>query len=388
MADPRNWRKHPKAQQTALRTVLAEIGYADALLARETPTGLMLIDGHLRAETTPDQAVPVLVLDVDEIEAGKILATLDPLAGMAERDQVAAADLVEMLKAHSSDAMNALMRSAVGFRTEAEQDKPPASDAIPGLIKKWGTELGQLWRIGDHRLCCGDSTSHADVTRLFAARRPDMMVTDPPYGVNYDPEWRAKGTIPLGAHNLGKVSNDDRVDWSKAWELAGCGVAYVWHSALHTSEVAKSLVETGYGLRAQIIWAKAHFVMSRGHYHWGHEPCWYGVRAGAKAAWVGDRSQSTIWEISGLGMMGGNRKGTDAPTGHSTQKPVECMSRPMRNHDLKVIYDPFTGSGTTLVAAQQLGRVALGMELDPGYVAATLERLAAFELKPELVKET
>ena len=97
-ADPRNWRKHPKAQRAALRTVLTEIGYADALLARETPTGLMLIDGHLRAETTPGQTVPVLVLDVDEIEAGKILATLDPLAGMAERDQVAAADLVEMLR--------------------------------------------------------------------------------------------------------------------------------------------------------------------------------------------------------------------------------------------------------------------------------------------------
>jgi hypothetical protein len=125
IANPRNWRRHPARQAAALRGLLQEVGYADALLARETPGGLMLIDGHLRAETTPDQKVPVLVLDVNEAEANKLLATLDPLAGMAQTDMMAFKELAGLIHADSAEVRE-LLDGLAGFGREAQQDAIPA----------------------------------------------------------------------------------------------------------------------------------------------------------------------------------------------------------------------------------------------------------------------
>lgn len=126
-----------------------------------------------------------------------------------------------------------------------------------------------------------------------------------------------------------------------------------------------SLEAAGYEIRCQLIWSKPHFPIGRGHYHWRHEPCWYAIRRGATAGWVGDRKQTTVWEIP----LDRNVDG-----GHSTQKPVECMERPMRNHDAREVYEPFAGSGTTLIAAENLGRKAYLMEIDPGYCDVTVDR--------------
>jgi DNA modification methylase len=153
-----------------------------------------------------------------------------------------------------------------------------------------------------------------------------------------------------------------------AYKLFGGDVAYVWHSGLHSSVVAKDLDDTGFERRAQIIWDKPSLVISRGHYHWKHEPLWYAVRAGKNASWCGDRSQSTVWEIS--------RKDGQEETIHSTQKPVECMARPIRNHGKSgdVVYDPFCGSGTTISAAEQLDRTCVALELNPAYCDVIVER--------------
>jgi hypothetical protein len=212
-----------------------------------------------------------------------------------------------------------------------------------------------------------------------------MLICDPPYGIEYQPEWRTKvGGAIAAPRSIRRVLNDDRVDWSSVYAGSGCDVAYVWHAARYVGEVAQGLRAAGYELRCQIIWAKSHFALSRGDYHWQHEPCWYAVRKGRTGHWSGDRTQSTLWEIAGLNAFGGSRNGDDASTGHSTQKPVECMARPIRNHCIERVFDPFSGSGTTLVAAHQLGRVGYAIELDPSYIAVTLERLANLSLKPTL----
>ena len=236
---------------------------------------------------------------------------------------------------------------------------------------------GQLWLLGEHRLLCGDATDASDVTRLLDGAAPTLMLTDPPYGVDYDPTWRGR------SKRTGKVANDDRADWTDAWQLFPGDVAYVWHASLHAAEVQRSLETAGFEHRAQIIWRKPRLTLSRGHYHWQHEPCWYAVRRGADGHWIGDRTQTTVWDIDPVRASGGTE---DATTEHGTQKPLECMARPLRNHEGDV-YDPFVGSGTTIIAAERLGRRCWAMELDPRYCDVLLARWEAFS-GDEARKET
>jgi DNA modification methylase len=227
---------------------------------------------------------------------------------------------------------------------------------------------GDLWVCGKHRVLCGDATIASNVERLCGSAVPVLMVTDPPYGVEYDPHWREEAGLGK-QRQTGCVQNDDRVDWREAFELFRGDVAYVWHAGLYAGEVAASLHQAGFDIRSQIIWAKQHFALSRGNYHWQHEPCWYAVRQGRSAHWCGDRKQSTLWEVSNLNPFGGGNT-TEAITGHGTQKPVEVMRRPMLNHTERgaIVYDPFLGSGSTLAAAEDVGRICYGVEIDPAYV--------------------
>lgn len=240
------------------------------------------------------------------------------------------------------------------------------------------TAAGDLWVCGEHRVLCGDSTSAPDVGGLLAGVTPELMVTDPPYGVEYDPAWREEAGLGT-QRQTGKVVNDDRVDWAAAYKLFGGNVAYVWHAGIYAGEVAGSLAASGFQIRAQIVWAKQHFAMSRGHYHWQHEPCWYAVREGRPASWRGGRKESTVWNLANLNPFGAAAAGDadeNAATGHGTQKPVELMRRPILNHTEKgaVIYDPFLGSGSTLMAADSVGRICFGIEISPLYVDAVIER--------------
>jgi DNA modification methylase len=148
------------------------------------------------------------------------------------------------------------------------------------------------------------------------------MVTDPPYGVNYDPAWRHRQGVNRSKRK-GKVKNDEKADWSAARAFPG-NIAYVWHAALNTPTTAESLIRTGFSIRSQIIWAKERLVIGRGDYHWQHEPCWYAVRE--KGNWTGDRKQTTLWTIP--------NGGQDTDTAHGTQKPVECMRRPMAKRSM------------------------------------------------------
>jgi DNA modification methylase len=166
------------------------------------------------------------------------------------------------------------------------------------------------------------------------------------------------------ARREGKVTNDDRIDWTETWRLFPGDVAYVWHAGVFAASTAAQIAASGFAIRSQIIWRKPSFPISRGHYHWQHEPCWYAVREGETAAWIGDRSQTTVWDIAGR---------SETQTEHGTQKPVECMARPLRNHDGDV-YEPFAGSGTTLIAAEQLERRCFAIEIDPAYCDVVVTR--------------
>lgn len=241
---------------------------------------------------------------------------------------------------------------------------------------------GDVFALGPHRLVCGDATDPRIVGLALGAcpagARPNLMVTDPPYGVSYDPAWRERvDRVGFGRLSLGPVANDNRSDWREAWALFPGDVAYVWHGALFGSTTQASLEAAGFLARSQIIWRKKHFAISRGAYHWQHEPCWYAVRKGKRSGWTGDRKQRSVWDIA-------NATGwsaiDDGRTGHSTQKPLECMRRPMVNHTRPgdLVYDPFLGSGSTLVAAEELGRVCIAIELMPDYVDMAIARWERF----------
>jgi DNA modification methylase len=237
------------------------------------------------------------------------------------------------------------------------------------------TKLGDAFELNNHRLVCGDSTNPDVVSKCLNGKEPILMVTDPPYGVNYDATWRDGVGKFKNPSMRGKVQNDDKVNWSLAWHLFPGSIIYIWHAGKYCSEVQKSIEEANFEIISQIVWVKQHLVLSRGDYHWKHEPCWYACKKGSKHNWQGERDQTTTWEISNLNPMG-KSKNEDEKTIHSTQKPIECMARPIKNNTAKGegVYDPFLGSGTTLVAAEQLDRICYGIELSPAYCDIIIDR--------------
>jgi DNA modification methylase len=284
------------------------------------------------------------------------------------------------------------------------KDAEPQIDRAEELNKKWQVKTGDLWQIGEHRLLCGDSTKREDVERVMRGETACLMVTDPPYGVEYKPEWRAE-IISIGkSRALGKVLNDDRASWSAAYSLSNAPVAYVWHAGIFAGIVQRALEAAGFEIRTQIVWVKKSFPISRGNYHYAHEPCWHAARKGKNTNFVGGRKKTTIWgniidtfldraEPLFATMLDKNTiyafsasqttvweipRDIACEGGHSTQKPQECMARPIRNHGKigDIVYDPFLGSGTTMVACQNLNRKCRGMEISPPYCAIILERMA------------
>jgi DNA modification methylase len=279
--------------------------------------------------------------------------------------RVELADLREMgtnlsLIGFDAGELAALFADKTGLIDPDEAPEPEA-DAV--------SRPGDAWVLGPHRLVCGDCTDAGTVEAALAGAEPHLMVTDPPYGVGYDPAWR-NAAARTATRRTGKVLNDDRADWRQAWAHFGGDVAYVWHDALHAATVADSLRACGFELRAQVVWAKDALVLGRGHYHWQHEPAWYAVRG--QGHWQGDRSQTTLWEIAS--------RNQDAATVHGTQKPVECMRRPIENNSAPgdAVYEPFSGSGTTIIAAEITGRVCRAIELDARYVDVAVRRWQAF----------
>lgn len=271
-----------------------------------------------------------------------------------------------------------LAKIGAGSNDVGADGPDPQLDKAEALRKHYGVELGQVWELGEHhRLMCGDSTSPEQVDRLLNGAVPFLMVTDPPYGVEYDSEWRVNAGIQSRSFNSGKVENDNRCEWIDTWMLFPGDVVYVWHAGVFSNIVQGTIESAGFNIRAQIIWNKDLAVFGRGDYHWKHEPCWYGVRKGKQGKRTDDRAQQTVWDIPTIHSFANGKNAEEwGLTGHGTQKPIECMARPIRNHGGKDddVYDPFVGSGTTIVASENLGRRCYAMEISPAYVAVAIQR--------------
>ncbi len=375
-----NARLHPTEQVAQLAASIAEFGFNVPVLVDDAG---VLIAGHgrvLAAKVLGLAEVPAIRLGhLTEAQARAFRLADNQLALNSAWDESLLATELRALRIDEFDL------GLIGFDgatldrllVEPGPDAPaaPAGDPdapAPESPAAPVTRPGDLWLLGPHRLLCGDSISASDVARLLGGARPHLMITDPPYGVNYDPEWRNEAGVSA-TMRTGKVANDDRVDWREAWALFPGDVAYVWHAGVHARTVIESLEAAGFVVRSQIVWAKPRFVLGRGDYHWQHEPCLYVVRKGATGHWQGARDQATLWAIS----TGGDE---DAATVHGTQKPVECMRRPMLNNSTPgdAVYEPFCGSGSTIIATETTGRICYAMDVDPRYVDVAVRRWQSF----------
>jgi DNA modification methylase len=367
----RNARTHSEAQVAEIAGSIRAFGFTNPILVGENGD---VIAGHGRlaaARQLGMAAVPVIPLrGLTELQRRQLMLADNRIALNAGWD-------LDMLRLELKD-LSALGvdLAELGFSKEelAAALSPVRSgltdeNAVPALAEVAVSRPGDIWCLARHRLACGDCTDAGAVKTLLGDKVPMLMVTDPPYGVAYDPTWRHRSGVNKSSR-VGKVKNDERADWSAAWALFPGNIAYTWHGALHATTVAGSLTRQGFTIRAQIIWAKERLVIGRGDYHWQHEPCWYAVRE--KGHWTGDRKQTTLWTIPSGGQ--------DTETVHGTQKPVECMRRPILNNSGsgQAIYDPFIGSGTSLIAAETTGRVCFGMEIDALYVDVAVRRWQAF----------
>jgi DNA modification methylase len=384
--DPRNANRGTDRGRDTLAQSLREFGAGRAVLIDRRGH---IIAGNKTVEQAKRLGIPLRVVKTDgrhliAVQRDDLDLATDPRArGLAIADnRVGELDLewnVEMLKQLHTEGLD-----LSGFWTDDEfaalfdEEKSGLTDEN-ATVQPGPTDIvrGELFVLGQHRLMCGDATSAGDVTRLLDGARPVLMATDPPYGVNYDPAWRHRAS-PDQRTSVGRVMNDDRADWTDAWKLFPGAIAYVWHAALKAASVAADLETAGFKLRSQIIWNKQHFALSRGDYHWGHEPAWYAVRGTGR--WRGDRRQTTVWDVPNLNPMGGTRAADNAVTGHGTQKPVRLFEIPILNHTAAGddVYDPFLGSGTTLIAAEKLGRKCLAIDIDPRYVQAAITRWEQF----------
>jgi DNA modification methylase len=265
------------------------------------------------------------------------------------------------------------------------------ANAVPPVPDEPAARGGDVWLLGKHRLICGDCTKAEVVAQLLHSVKPLLMVTDPPYGIELDSEWRDRAGLNgcgpaepsymkhrTEGHTNTSISSDTRADWSEAFALVpSLQAGYVWHASKFTREVLNGLLRIGFEHHQQIIWDKGRTVLTRTLYWFQHEPCWF-VRK-KNAPWFGrPGDNSTIWSCpSPKFVMGGSK---EEKFDHPTQKPIELMRRPILNHTKRgaVVYDPFLGSGTTLIAAELTERVCYGVELDPKYVDVIVQRWQGF----------
>jgi DNA modification methylase len=376
----RNPRTHSASQLEKIGASLREFGWTNPILADADGT---VIAGHGRLEAAKALGlaeVPVIVLTgLTAAQRRAYVIADNRLALEAGWDSVLLAAELEALRIEDFDL------GLLGFDSaeiakllappQSNVDADPRIDEADALREKWGTATGQLWRLGAHRILCGDSTKAEDVARLMGGQLADGLWTDPPYNVDYE-----------GA--AGKIENDHMdadafgaflaAAFGRAFEALKPGApAYVAHADTEGLAFRRAFVEAGFKLSACLVWRKNSLVLGRSDYHWQHEPVLYGWKPGKAHRWYGGRDKTTVIDVD-------RQSRSDL---HPTTKPVALITAMLTNSVVPgdVVLDLFGGSGSTLIACEQIGAGARLLELDPRFVAVTLQRFVdATGGQPEL----
>jgi DNA modification methylase len=380
---------NPRRNDHAVEAVAAAIkrfGFRVPVLAKSDGT---LIDGHLRikaAKRLGMTEVPVALCDdLSEAEIKALRISINRMAELAEWDEELLMAELEGLAAEgiTMDDVGFDLDALEALGASAEPEGSPEADAEPQIDKaeelraKWGVEPGQLWELGEHRLLCGDSTKKEDVDLLMLGEVSEMCFTDPPYGVEYVGKTKDALTIQNdGADGLPKLLDGAFASMQRATRLGGAWYVAAPAGPLHW-EFAKRLMDLGV-YRQTLVWVKDSMVLGHSDYHYKHEPIFYGWNPGAPHREMPDRTQVSVWEIPR----------PKRSSEHPTMKPVELVAKAVKNSSSvgSLVFEPFSGSGTTIIACEQLGRKARAIEISPAYVAVALQRWAdATGKTPKLV---
>jgi DNA modification methylase len=378
-ANPANFRRHPEGQRRALRASLEEHGaVAGPIWNRKTGH---LIDGHARVELALEDGEDRILVNVVEMplaQEKRLLRSFDQIGGMAEIDNEALDALIaEIDDASLEQLLGEVADPVSGLLPEADPD------ALPEVVET-RCQMGDLWRLGEHRLLCGDCTEAANVQRLMlGGASAHVLLTDPPYGVGYIEKARDMNRRGYG-HSRAKsgaaIEGDDGALggdvhlWRAALESAAGGLradaaVYLWHATHSLRALYNLLAELGFLHHDTLVWLKPNFVIGRCDYQSNYESCFYGWKQGHRPPFYGPKNQTTVWSVG---------RDTTHPD-HPTQKPVGLFTPPILNHTrpTEAVYDAFAGSGTTVIACEQTGRAARCIEIEPRYCDLILARWEA-----------
>lgn len=367
-----NNRKHPDKQLKLLRNSIKEFGFTAPIVVDSQNE---IIAGHGRwlcAKKLNLTEIPcVRIEDLTQEQIRRLRLLDNEIATGAERDLD---NILSELKFLESEGTNL---EAWGLDTlfeilDPKEDQEIIEEEFESEIPdKTDIKLGDLIELADHRVVCGDSSDPEIVKIVLNNDSPNIMCTDPPYGINLDQSWR-DGKVNRNNSNKRKILGDHNADWTSHYELFPGNIFYCWHAGKKSLEVLQSIIDSGFELNQQLIWVKSVMTLSRTDYHCKHEPCFYSIRKGKTHSWIGDRKQTTVIEAAAPAQRAGRKSEGEDLSNHPTQKPIACMSM-IANHEGDV-YDPFLGSGTTLLAAEQLGKKCFGVELDPYYCQIIIDR--------------
>lgn len=331
-------------------------------------------------------------LDLKKDKKARELAVADNRVGELDLEwnpEVLASLDADLSQFWRENELNALLK---GFRDINADAPEPKLDQAAQLQKKWKTKLGQIWQIGHHRLMCGDSSNAGDVSALMNGRTAKLCATDPPYLVSYDAKNHPSKGFSDGKNKdwKGRYADKSKAEplgpFYEAFlrqALAFCeenAAIYVWHASQRQIEVEKAMRECGILVHQQIIWVKNKPVLTHSFYMWQHEPCFFGWKQGHKPKRNEGDFPTTVWQIDVPVLPGVESR-------HPTEKPLKLFTTPILLHTQPgdVCFEPFSGSGTHLCAAENVGRCCFAMEIEPAFVAVALERLAEMNTKPKLV---
>ncbi len=367
------WAKNPRDNDAAaeeLAYTISEVGWTNPILLDKHGT---IIAGHTRLKAAIKLGlteVPTITLDVDGPQAELIAIADNRLSEFAKWDRDALAEILESLQAEGIDTkiagygdedLSDLLASLDSEPTGPDDIEPEAPPEDPD------SQRGEVYELGPHRLICGDSTDAETVKLSLAGATPALVVTDPPYGVNYEGgaanEQKRKAIEGDGSFEVGVLAI------SLAAKACGKNAAlYCWFAGTKGSMVYQAIEGAGFEVRSLIVWRKLScgFGAPSAHYLQDHEPCLYAVRGSAN--FVGPSTERAVWEI----------KQPTRNEHHPTQKPIACMEKAITNHKPGLVFDPFGGSGTTLIACARTGRTATLIELDPGYCDVIRKRWTAW----------
>jgi len=381
--DPANPRRIADAELESLTRSIQTFGLVDPVIARREDG--TVIGGHQRllaARRLGMKSVPTVFVDLSVEQARVLNLALNKISGSFDdellarllADLDAEPDLDVSLSGFSDDEIKKLLNT---LDAREKRERPETFDldaALEEAQRAPRVAAGDLWALGDHRLLCGDATLAADVARLMAGHKAQMVFSDPPYNV------------ALGSHGGQQRGQKKRTlandalppaEWEafcRAWArnlLAYTdGALYICMSTKEWPLVARVLAEEGGHWSDVLIWQKDRFVLGRADYQRIYEPIWYGWREGADHYWCGDRNQSDVWQVAR----------PSASEAHPTMKPLLLMERAIENSSRPgdVVLDLFLGSGSTLIAAERTGRLCYGMELCAHYASIVLARFEAF----------